>query len=171
MLGGMEGRRPEWADDCCVICPAQRLGIGGFDVVDRPQVRYAFDAAAGCRVDQVTAVPVCVHPFRVGLPPGLYASAGHPLAEQRGRDPDDPASTPQTISRPPVFTPSPEQLVLPESVDDLEGWLIAMLRTAAHHEMASALDQAEAIAAERFTGEQIVQALRRVLAVELAREV
>ncbi|TDD37912.1 hypothetical protein E1287_07595 [Actinomadura sp. KC06] len=163
----MQARRPEWADDCCVICPAQKHGFGEFDVVDRTQVRYAFDAEVGCRIDQVTQVPVCVHPFRVGLAPGLYASAGHPLAEQRGPDPDEPPRP--VVERPPVFTPSPEQLVLPESVDDLEGWLIAMLRTAAHHEMASALNQAEAIAGERFTGEQIVQALRRVLAVELAR--
>jgi hypothetical protein len=34
--------------------------------------------------------------------------------------------------------------------------------------MASALEQAEAIAAERFSGDQIVGALRRVLAHELA---
>ena len=148
----MGDRRPEWTDDCCVICPAQRLGLGEFDVADRPQIRYAFDRAAGCRVDQATGAPVCVHPFRVGLEPGLYSSAGQPVG-----------------AAVPTFTPSSEQLVLPEAVDDLEGWLVAMLRSAAHHEMASALEQAEAIASERFTGEQIVQALRRVLAVELAR--
>ncbi|MFC5186951.1 hypothetical protein [Actinomadura harenae] len=65
--------------------------------------------------------------------------------------------------------PTPEQLELPESVDDLEGWLVAMLRTAPDDALASALDQAETIAAERFSGEQIVEALRRVLATELRR--
>lgn len=136
-----------------MICPAQTLGLGGFDVAARPQTRYAYDRAAGCRIDQATGTPVCVHPFRVGLPPGPYASAGQPAGGDA-----------------PVFEPAPEQLTLPESADDLEGWLIAMLRTAPHHEMASALEQAEAIAADRFTGEQIVDALRRVLAVELARD-
>ncbi|RMI44861.1 hypothetical protein EBO15_11285 [Actinomadura harenae] len=68
-----------------------------------------------------------------------------------------------------MFVPTPEQLELPESVDDLEGWLVAMLRTAPDDALASALDQAETIAAERFSGEQIVEALRRVLATELRR--
>src|SRR5512139_3128412 len=67
--------RPEWPGDSCAICPGQRLGLGAFDVVDRPSVRFAFDKAAGCRVDLVTGVPVCVHPFRIGLEPAAYASA------------------------------------------------------------------------------------------------
>jgi len=66
-----------------------------------------------------------------------------------------------------VFTPTPEQLMLPEQVDDLEGWLIAMLRTAAPNEMDSALKQAESIAAERFSSGDIIAALRRVLSSEL----
>lgn len=129
------------------------MAVGQFDVVDRPATRFAFDKAAGCRVDTVTGTPVCVHPFRVGLPPGPYASAGYLPGETRDQ----------------VFVPSGEQLALPESVDDLEGWLVAMLRSAHPDEMASALERAEAIAGERFAGEDIVQALRRVLAVELAR--
>jgi hypothetical protein len=69
-----------------------------------------------------------------------------------------------------VFTPSPDQLVLPDHVDDLEGWLIAILRTAASEQMAAALSHAEqaAICSGRFTGEQIVTSLRRVLAYELS---
>ncbi|MEV5573962.1 hypothetical protein AB0L06_28325 [Spirillospora sp. NPDC052269] len=136
-----------------------------FDVVGKPGARYNFDRERGYRVDTATGHPVCVHPFRVGLEPAPYASAadGRP-------DPADPLD-PAQATRPPsaprdVFFPAPEQLELPESVDDLEGWLVAMLRTAPDDAMASALDQAETIAAHRFTTEQIVEALRRALATE-----
>lgn len=152
MLDLVKARRPEWKTDCCVVCPAQTRELGQFDVVDRPAKQHAFDKAQGCRINTTTGTPVCVHPFRVGLPPGAYASAGYLPGEDE-----------------PVFVPSTEQLVLPDSPDDLEGWLVAMLRSARHDEMASALERAEAIAGERFTGEQIVRALRRVLAVELTR--
>ena len=114
------------------------------------------------------------HPFRVGLPPGAYTSAGQPTVpglvgdESDGRRPIPALGMPLVVSRE-VFIPSPEQLVLPEQVEDLEGWLIAMLRTAPRNAMTSALEQAEAKAMERFTGEQIVTALRRVLASELSR--
>jgi hypothetical protein len=142
-----------WADATCLVCPAQRLGPGGFDVVDCPGARYRLDRDLGYRVDVETGTAVCVHPFRVGLAPGAYASAGPEL---------------RPVEAGAVFTPSPEQLALPDAVDDLEAWLIAMLRTADPTMMASALEQAEAIAAERFSGDQIVGALRRVLAHELA---
>lgn len=164
--------RPEWAQNCCVICPAQKLGPGGFDVVDRPDVRYAYSDEAGCRIDLVTGAPVCVHPFRVKLDPAAYASraAGWEDGAQKP-DPDDPAVAARARRRPrrvdATFVPSPEHLMLPESVDDLEGWLVAMLRTAPHNAMASALEQAEAIASRRFSGEQVVAAVRRVLSHEL----
>lgn len=123
------------------------------------------------RVDGATGVPTCVHPFRLGLPPGAYASAGQPLPELAQGCGDQRRPIPALGHALPVasevFIPTPEQLVLPEDAEDLEAWLIAMLRTAGHNEMASALDQAEAKAAERFTGEEIVTALRRVLAYEL----
>ncbi|WP_225991906.1 hypothetical protein [Actinomadura montaniterrae] len=153
---------PQWPDATCVVCPGQNLGPGEFDVVDRPDPTRAYDPAAGCRVDRATGAPVCVHPFRVGLPPGRYASAGESLPDLTA------AATP---SRPgvveAVFVPTREQLELPEAVEDLEGWLIAMLRTARPDELRSALDQAETAAAVRFSGEQIITALRRVLATEL----
>jgi hypothetical protein len=175
MLAGMgqTGPLPGWEDATCVVCPAQRLGPGAFDVIDRPDPRYAYDPAAGCRVDSESGVPVCVHPFRVGLAPGRYASAGEPVAEESANLGERARTSPSAararpLTRPPVFVPSPEQLVLPEQADDLEGWLIAMLRTARGDEMASALEQAEAIAGERFSGAQVVDALRRVLATELA---
>lgn len=163
------GPRPEWADACCSVCPAQTLGPGAFDVQPRPFHGQSF--VDGMRIDGASGVPTCVHPFRVGLPPGAYASAGEPLptldepAAQKGRKPIGGLDWPG-VSRE-AFVPTAEQLALPEDTEDLEAWLIAMLRTAGHNEMASALEQAEAIAAERFSGEQIVTALRRVLAYEL----
>jgi hypothetical protein len=164
-----EGPRPEWADACCSVCPAQTLGAGQFDVAPRPYHGQAF-RDDGMRVDAASGTPTCVHPFRVGLPPGEYASGGQPvpLLPVEGRRPipalGHPLSMPYEL-----FVPSPDQLVLPEQAQDLEGWLIAMLRTAPNAAMASALDQAETIAAQRFTGEQIVAALRRVLTGGLTR--
>jgi hypothetical protein len=95
-----------------------------------------------------------VHPFRVGLAPGAYASAGVAI---------------RSVEDGVLFSPSEQQLQLPAHVDDLEAWLIAVLRTAEPEQMASALDQAEAIAGQRFTSGQVVDALRRVLAHELPR--
>jgi hypothetical protein len=162
--------RPEWADSCCGVCPAQKLPVGQFDVIAAPGSGYQYDPALDVRVDVVTKKPTCVHPFRVGLPPGLYLSAGTevpaPGAERPARPVREPGRRPRTRSA--VFTPTPEQLVLPEQLDDLEGWLIAMLRTARPNEMDSALKQAESIASERFSSGDIIAALRRVLSSELA---
>ncbi|RFU41255.1 hypothetical protein DZF91_12820 [Actinomadura logoneensis] len=152
-----------------MICPAQKLALGEFDVVDRPGARYGFDRDRGYRVDIATGFPVCVHPFRVGLEPGPYASAaaGWPDPAAPPPDPLDPSQAPRPSgARRAVFTPTPEQLELPESADDLEAWLIAILRTARADELASALDQAETAAAQRFNADQIVKALRRALATE-----
>ncbi len=137
-----------------MVCPAQRLGPGCFDVVDRPGSRYRFDRQAGHRIDTETGAAVCVHPFRVGLAPGAYASVGLEV---------------RSVAEGAVFTPSADQLTLPSDVDDLEAWLIAMLRTAEPDQMGSALDQAETAASQRFSSAEIVNALRRVLAHELPR--
>jgi hypothetical protein len=143
---------PDWQDATCVVCPAQVLGPGGFDVVDKPGRQARYDPQIGYRVNLATGAPVCVHPFRVGLPPGLYASAGEPL--------------PSLDAPPPA--PGPEQLELPEDVTDLEGWLIAVLRVADPERMASALFRAETTAGQRFASKDVVAAMRRVLANELA---
>lgn len=161
--------RPEWADDCCAVCPAQLLGPGEFDVVARPGHGLNYDPEAGYRVNAATGQAVCVHPFRVGLPPGEYASSGIPVTDPEAA-PAPPGAPPGRRMRSlPAYVPSPDQLILPDSVDDLEGWLIAWVRsTAADATMASALSQAEAIALERFSGGEVVDALRRVLATELS---
>ena len=95
---------------------------------------------------------MCVHPFRVGLPPGRYASAGEPLP-----DPSAP---------PPV--PTAEALELPEQLTDLEGWLVATLRTAEPDRIFAAVARAErgrlAVRTRRRR-----RGVRRVLSTELAR--
>jgi hypothetical protein len=139
-------------DATCVVCPAQALRLGEFDVVDGPNRESRYDPEIGYRVNTATGVAVCVHPFRVGLPSGRYASDGEPLP---GADE-------------PIPDPTAAALELPEDVVDLEAWLIATLRVASPSRMASALHNAEAIALQRFSPDHVVSAMRRVLATELA---
>ncbi|RKR88427.1 hypothetical protein BDK92_2751 [Micromonospora pisi] len=147
----MDAPLPEWSEHTCGVCPAQELGPGRFDVVDRPGPEFAYNRAAGWRVDP-DGNPVCVHPYRVGMPPGRYASAGVPL-------PDLSAAMP---------APTPAALELPTELDDLEGWLVATLRVAAPEQMFTAVARAERQAGERFAPGVVVKALRRVLSIELA---
>jgi hypothetical protein len=134
------------------VCPAQVLGPGGFDVVGRPHRRYAYRPGRNSRVDVTTGVPVCVHPYRVGMPPGRYASAGTPLPELDGPPPAPPAD--------------PD---LPEELVDLEGWLVAVLRRTPSEQMFTAVARVERVASQRFPPGEVVAALRRVLSTELAR--
>jgi hypothetical protein len=145
-------RRDCWDETTCAVCPAQVLGLGEFDVSDRPGPQYRYNPQLGFRVDHSTLTPVCVHPFRVGLPVGRYASDHEPV-------PDFPAQPP---------APAPVHLELPEDLDDLEAWFIATLRVVPVDAMASALRQAEATASGRFPARDVVSAMRRVLSVELA---
>jgi hypothetical protein len=147
----MGGPLPDWCDRTCVVCPGQLLGPGDFDVVDRPGRQYAFRPEVGYRVGP-EGTAVCVHPYRVGMPPGRYASAGDPL--------------PDLTAPPPV--PSEAARELPAAYVDLEGWLIAVLRDVDQPAMATAVHQAETIAARHFTPGQVARALRRVLTIELA---
>ncbi len=110
----MTGPLPQWSDDTCAVCPAQELGPGRFDVVVRPARELAYKPDIGWRV-RPDGTAVCVHPFRVGMPPGAYASAGAPLPSLTGAQ---------------LPAPAAEALELPEQLEDLEGWLVAMLRTA-----------------------------------------
>lgn len=110
-------------------------------------------AGGGWRVDVRTETAVCVHPYRVGLPPGGYVSGAEPLP--------DPATT----SRP---VPSVAALMMPEDVTNLEGWLVAVLRVAAPDDLFDAVAEAERAASERFAPGTVTEALRRVLSYELA---
>jgi hypothetical protein len=55
--------------DVCWICPSVRFPAGGFDVVERPTRECPFDPADGFRYT-AARVPVCVHPYNMGLPAG-----------------------------------------------------------------------------------------------------
>lgn len=146
----VDGRLDSWQrESVCEVCPAQAMGLGAFDVVDRPG-RGRYDPALGYRIDTVTGAAVCVHPYRVGLAPGRYASGAEPV--------EVPAVAP---------APGAEHLELPEDPVDLEAWLVATLRVAAPEAMVSALERAETIASRRFAPALVVAALRRVLSVEL----
>lgn len=146
----MSGPLPQWCEQTCVVCPAQQLGPGQFDVVDRPGPEFAYNPDIGWRVT-AGGVAVCVHPYRVGLPPGRYASLGEPV--------------PADASRP---APTPAALELPADLVDLEGWLVAVLRDAPSERIFGAVARAERLAGERFDPKQVVAAMRRVLSVELA---
>jgi hypothetical protein len=176
-MSNQPGPLPEWADACCSVCPAQRLGPGEFDVVERPYHGQAF--IDGMRVDTASGTPVCAHAWRLGWPPGRYASAGEPLPTN---PPDQPASA--TTGRPPIrgmgwhgpsytrFVPTPDQAELPQDAEDLEAWLIAVLRTSPPNALPSALDHVEtaARASGRFNSNEILTALRKLLATELVTQ-
>ncbi|MEJ3750594.1 hypothetical protein WEI85_45970 [Actinomycetes bacterium KLBMP 9797] len=148
----MDGPRPEWCDTTCAVCPGQELGPGAFDVVARPGREFAYNPAVGWRVAP-DGTAVCVHPYRVAMPPGRYASAGEPLPQPEADAP----------------LPTPEALELPEDLVDLEGWLVAVLRVASDSQMFAAVARAEREASQRFAPGEVVAALRRVLSMELAR--
>lgn len=144
----------ELRDATCIVCPAQSLPLGRFDVTDRPGPESRYDPEVGCRVHVTTDVPVCVHPYRVGLPPGAYCSAGVPV--------------PAVPKEPP--TPTRDALEVPSDVTDLEGWIIAVIRATGPERIHQALAAAEEIANQRFPERHVVRAMRRVLTVELARQ-
>lgn len=134
----------------CLVCPAAALRPGEFDVAERPAGSRRLDPAVGYRVEVTTGTPVCVHPFRVGMPAGRYASAGEPLAFDAPALPDD------------------VQLVPPVLPEDLEAWVVATLRSVPPDAMDSALDRVETIASQRFPFAVVLEALRRALSGELA---
>jgi hypothetical protein len=143
----------ELRDATCVVCPAQLLALGEFDVTDRPGSSSRYDRELGYRVGVSTRVPVCVHPYRVGLPVGAYRSDGVPV--------------PAALAEPP--TPTGDALELPTDPTNLEAWIIAVIRAAGSSRLQQALAAAETLAGQRFDERDVVTAMRRVLTVELAR--
>jgi len=177
-----------WADACCTVCPAQRLDPGEFDVVEPPLPGQAF--VDGIRVMALQDTPICIHPWRVGLPPGRYASAGAPLPSELQRPTNgclmrhpDSGEHPYRVGMPagayksagvpvpnlnsPAPAPTPEALELPERLEDLEGWLVAVLRSVPPERMFGAVARAEREAGERFPPRDVVTAMRRVMSREL----
>ncbi|WP_432825134.1 hypothetical protein [Dactylosporangium sp. CA-092794] len=141
----------EIRDATCVACPAQAFALGRFDVAARPGPEHPYDSRRGYRVSAATGTPTCVHPYRIGVPPAGYASAGAPLPT--GAEP----------------TPAPAgtDLVLPDDPTLLEAWLVAVVRQAPPAGLGPAVRRAEAAALERFPPSEVLAALRRVLSYEL----
>lgn len=151
------GLLPEWCEDSCVVCPARRLQPGQFDVLDASPREYRLNRQVGYRAD-AAGNPVCVHPYRIGIQPGRYASGGQPLPEAGA-----PAPQPTAVA-----------LELPDDIDDLDAldaWLIAVLRTAQARNPETLFEEiarAETAAGQRFAPGAVTDALRRVLSRELA---
>lgn len=78
-----------------------------------------------------------------------------------------------TISCPLSDTESPEFSVvpvLPDNLVELEGWLAAILSKAHPDGLFATIAQVENIASRRFPSGAVVDALRRVLSLELTRD-
>jgi hypothetical protein len=130
-------------DDLCAVCPGQVHDPGRFDIAERPDASR-YDTVKGYRRDIATGVPVCMHPEKIGFPPGRYASAGE-------RWPGD-------------LEPGPHPGELPDDPAALAEWMAALVRHAGPDGLASTLMEAEAAASAKFPAEVVVTALREALA-------
>jgi hypothetical protein len=84
------------ADGVCVTCPSLTLAKGAFDVAPSPGRGVRYSPEKGFNIDEC-GVPTCIHPEKVGLPPGRYIGGS---AESMG-DVTGPGRT-----RPPAGLPS-----------------------------------------------------------------
>ncbi|WP_051967294.1 hypothetical protein [Kitasatospora mediocidica] len=172
--------------EVCWFCPSARLPGGGFDVFERPTPECAFDPADGYRYTVVGRVPVCVHPGKVGLPPGRYASDGLPVPA-RAQRPEAPPAPPAPLPAPAATSPAalaergvPRALRrerrraaapyagtlptgLPDDVAGLADWVTTLARAADPQELAEVLAGAEAAALTRFPEAEVLDVLRRAL--------
>lgn len=126
----------------CGACPSLVEPFGAFDVVEKPSRESAYARQHGYRVDRATQTPVCVHPDRVGLPAGRYASDDEPLPADV-----EPAEPPP----------------LPEGPDGLDAWLTGYLNSGPPGTFDKALGKAQDAALAVFPAAAVVDALRRVL--------
>lgn len=85
-----------------------------------------------------------------------------------GREPSPDLAVRTAVPEPPA--PTRDALELPEDVTNLEAWIIAVVRAAGPARLHEALAAAETLAGERFAERDVVQAMRRVLTVELTRQ-
>jgi hypothetical protein len=133
-----------WDEDAlCAVCPGQVHDPGRFDVVDAPQPSCRYDLTTGYRRDAASGVPVCVHPYRIGVAPGRYASAGErwPAPASLGAKPGP----------------------MPTDAGALGGWMTALVRHADPGQVDAVLGDAERQAARSFPAEVVVEALRAAL--------
>ena len=146
------GHGNRWRLDACPACPAQTLPLGRFDVSERPDPATRYDPTAGHRINTITGLPECVHPHRIQLPTGRYASNGEPAPGPAQHQPQDPARQP------------------PDEVGELEAWFTATLRQAPVESIAAALADAEAAAKRRLPAHDVTAAMRRALSPEQSSE-
>ncbi|WP_236705609.1 hypothetical protein [Frankia sp. ACN1ag] len=133
-----------WDEDAlCAVCPGQVHDPGRFDVVDGPQPGCRYDAATGYRREAASGVPVCIHPDRIGVRPGRYATAG-----ERWPAPTSPAAAAGPM---------------PTDAGALAGWMTALVRHAGPARVDAVLGDAEREAARSFPAVVVVEALRAAL--------
>ncbi|MDH6115054.1 hypothetical protein P3T36_007343 [Kitasatospora sp. MAP12-15] len=171
--------------DVCWFCPSLRFPAGGFDVFEQPSRECPFDPADGFRYT-AARVPVCVHPYKVGLPPGRYGSDGEPVPARALR-PTPPGVTGMPLSAPGDAEPGAARTYqaprseprrrrrtpapyagalppgLPQELADLAAWVGRLANRAAPTELAEVLAAAEAAALTRFPEVEVLAVMRRVL--------
>ncbi|MFD8597709.1 hypothetical protein ACFV1L_22165 [Kitasatospora sp. NPDC059646] len=176
---------PPWREHTvCAVCPSLLLALGEFDVAAKPDRESRYNPAVDYRVTP-DGTGVCVHPDKLGLPPGRYASAAEPVPAPAWAGEQDPDPQPQqeplrpaAVLPPPVsapYTPPPAP-----SEDEAGGeWgpahpapvipdeLLALLRrqiAEAHpDDLSAVLARAESSARASWGAETVVEAMRRVL--------
>lgn len=162
----------EHDSDACWVCPSLRLPAGWFDVYERPTQECPFDPQSGFRYAGGT--PVCVHPYKVGLPAGRYASEGIPLPDLPVRPPAPP---PRPLPEPPVLRlgpaeppeedPADDAAIMagerPDVPDELVARMRAVVASADPDDLEAALSEAELTARQNHPPDTVVEALRRAL--------
>lgn len=119
----------------CGICPSRRFPLGEFDVFERPSRDCPFNPADGHRYT-AAGVPVCVHPEKVGLPPGRYKTDCQPFTVE---------------------------LKLPDSAAELDAYLHDVMHSAAPGVLELLIEQAAQEIPQVFPEVDVLQALRRAL--------
>lgn len=119
----------------CGICPSRRFPLGEFDVFERPSRDCPFNPADGHRYT-TAGVPVCVHPEKVGLPPGRYKT--------------------DCLS----FT---VELKLPDKAAELDAYLNDLMHSVAPGVLELLIEQATQEIPQVFPEVDVLQALRRAL--------
>ena len=165
----------EHDSEACWVCPALRLPAGWFDVYERPTSECPFEPQSGFRY--AGAIPVCVHPHKVGLPAGRYASEGLGIPGLPDVPPrpapvapipaPEPSTPPADRAEPPVDNQALDDAIMagtrPEVPDALLSLLRGLVGGAAPDQLESVLARAEETARRSHDADVVLEALRRVL--------
>jgi hypothetical protein len=163
--------------DVCWFCPALRYPAGRFDVFQQPSREAPFDPATGFRYT-AAGIPVCVHPYKVGLPPARYASRRLTVPARAPRTAAPRRPLPHPDALPPQRIPSqrttepedaePDDAAIlagarPEVPEALLALLRGLLAQADPDRLPEALAEAELTATHSFPADSVVAAMRLVL--------